>query len=193
MASSVAVSVTARTRALPVPSPVMCVWESIRPGSTVAVDRSTTSAPAGRVKPASTAVMRSPSMTIETRSRGAADTPSIRRPAWTTTRRRSGGRRAATPGAGRSRPGWRGAGIRAIAAPNETQSTAHDHRRDALRNGRNAKVDGPIVTNAVRRPCPRRYTRTKRTWRTRGISTEKTFSNGRGRKSKSRRSSRWSC
>ena len=54
---------------LPVPSPVMWVCVSSNPGSTVAVDGSTTVAPSGRVNPASTVVTRSPVIVIDTRSR----------------------------------------------------------------------------------------------------------------------------
>ena len=55
---------------------------SMKPGITVACARSTTSSPLPRaLKPPSMPWMRSPSTTIVTRSRGAALTPSTRRPA----------------------------------------------------------------------------------------------------------------
>jgi hypothetical protein len=80
-ASSSGVSVAALTIALPVPSPVMCVWQSISPGRTVDERRSMTFAPGGVCQPSCTATMRSPAMRMLARSRGAVPAPSISRPA----------------------------------------------------------------------------------------------------------------
>src|SRR5436305_9085410 len=63
----------------------MWVWQSIRPGSTVFFERSTTSAPAGIASPGPTAVMRSPWMRITASRIGAPPRPSISRPARTAT------------------------------------------------------------------------------------------------------------
>ena len=67
----------------PPPEP-MCLWASIRPGSTVAFDRSITSAPGTFTNPACTPVILSSLMRIETCVRDAPPEPSISRPAWIT-------------------------------------------------------------------------------------------------------------
>src|SRR5436305_8045518 len=65
----------------------MWVGQSIRPGRTVARERSITSAPAGMARPGPTAVMRSPSMRMTALGIAAAPLPSIRWPARTARRR----------------------------------------------------------------------------------------------------------
>src|SRR6185436_11069437 len=79
----------------------MWVWQSIRPGSTVEWDRSTTSVPGGIGRPGPTAVMRSPSMRMTASRTGAPPVPSIRRPARTA-RRRGGAGCAGVSAAARS-------------------------------------------------------------------------------------------
>ena len=59
----------------------MCTWQSMKPGITVASDRSTTAAPAGDTNPDSTERILSSLIRIDTCLRGVSEIPSIKVPA----------------------------------------------------------------------------------------------------------------
>ena len=65
----------------------ICTWQSMKPGITVAFDKSMISAPAGAVKPDSMDSILSSRTRIDTCVRGESVMPSNRVPAWMTTSR----------------------------------------------------------------------------------------------------------